>query len=282
MKNILVKFLIVLCVSFTSCKNNKEENTSHEEIRSNNQHKKSSNMDVKIVSTPLHINAGKPVLLTINIIKDDKAADLEIVHEKELHLIVVNENLTWFHHLHPQKQKTGKYTVTETFPEGGNYILYADFKAVGDVQKVSMHEIFVSGDSLSKPDIHNTKWVSETEGLTATLVNGDDFITKRNQKLEITVEKDGKQFSVPDFENYLGATAHIVVIANDDKEFLHIHPGSNVKFPILGEAHFTDPGLYRIWVQFQISGKMHTVDFTVQVEENMMESESTKEHEHSH
>lgn len=282
MKNILAKFLIVMCVIFTSCRSNNEENTSHEEIHTDYLQKNSNKMEVKIVTTPLHINAGDPVLLTINISKDDKAAELEIVHEKELHLIVVNDALTWFHHLHPQKQGTGKYTVTEIFPEGGKYLLYADFKAVDDLQKVSMQEIFVSGDSLLKPDMHNTKWISETYGLTATLVNGDDFRTNRNQKLEITVEKDGKHFSVQDFENYLGATAHIVVIANDDKEFLHIHPGSNEIIPILGEVHFTKSGLYRVWVQFQISEKIHTVDFTVQVGEGMKESETDNEHQHNH
>ena len=36
---------------------------------------------------------------------------------------------------------------------------------------------------------------------------------------------------------YLGATAHIVMINKADKDFLHIHPKSDYRFPIYAETY---------------------------------------------
>ena len=65
-----------------------------------------------------------------------------------------------------------------------------------------------------------------------------------------------------------------------DKDFLHIHPVSDKRFSLFAETHIDKPGIYRIWVQFQISGKVHTADFTVKVEKGEITTEDYSHHQH--
>lgn len=44
--------------------------------------------------------------------------DMEIVHEKYIHLILVRKDGGGFLHLHPEKDNTGKRVVKTTFPSG--------------------------------------------------------------------------------------------------------------------------------------------------------------------
>lgn len=100
--------------------------------------------------------------------------------------------------------------------------------------------------------------------------------------LEISVSKDGKNLSESDIEPYLAATAHIAMISKEDKDFLHIHPVSDKRFPIYAETHIKKPGIYRIWVEFQTNGNVHTADFTVNVTEGKPEESGEKSHMHHH
>jgi hypothetical protein len=124
--------------------------------------------------------------------------------------------------------------------------------------------------------------VSTVDGFTVTLLNGEDFKTNRNQGLQFSVEKDGKKLEEKDMQNYLGATAHIVMISKTDKDFLHIHPVSKENFPIYAETLIKKAGLYRMWVQFKINNVVHTADFTITVSEGEKSAEDHSHHAHKH
>jgi hypothetical protein len=78
--------------------------------------------------------------------------------------------------------------------------------------------------------------------------------------------------------------AHVVVIGKAEKDFLHIHPTSNEKFPIHGETRFENAGVYRMWVQFQLDGKVYTADFTINVTkgDKVIKSEPHDHNKHQH
>lgn len=245
---------------------------------------KTNNIEVKITSTPQKIEAGKPNELSFSITKDDKNVALDIVHEKKIHLLIVNEELTWFDHIHPEAQKNGNYTVTETFPYSGKYLLYTDFKASNSTTTVNKQEIDVAGNVAANPANTKNKWVSKVDDYKVTLVNGNDFKTNRAQHFDIFIEKDGKFITAKDLQPYLGAVAHVIVIGKTDKDFLHVHPTSNEKYPIHGETRFEKDGVYRMWVEFQINGIVHKADFTVDVADGneIIESENHNQSGHQH
>jgi hypothetical protein len=236
---------------------------------------------VTLSTSPQTIEAGTPATLAFAFKENGQNVPLSISHEMKLHLMVVNESLTWFRHIHPKEQADGSFVIAETFPNGGTYFLFSDYKPEGGAAALDKKEITVKGDPGSSTADFAPKFVSLADGYQVTLENGEDLKTSRTQALEISVQKDGKKLSENDIEPYLGATAHIAMISKEDKSFLHIHPVSDKRFPIYAQTHIKKEGVYRIWVEFQTNGKVHTADFTVKVAEGEP-SAVEGHHDHSH
>lgn len=244
--------------------------------------KEKSQYEVKVAADPQNVEAGKPTNLSIAISEHGKNVPLEVVHEMKMHLLVVNEELTWFDHIHPQEQADGSYNVSESFPAAGKYLLFIDYKPSSGQADVNMQKIDVKGTSVAQTTELKTNLVSTVDGYTLTLLNGEYFETNRSQGLQFSVEKDGKQLQEKDMQKYLGANAHIVMISKADKDFLHIHPISDNRFPIYAETLIKKAGLYRMWVQFKINDVLHTADLTITVSEgeNTGEKHSHGNHQH--
>ena len=83
----------------------------------------------------------------------------------------------------------------------------------------------------------------------------------------LTDEKTGGP--VKDLEPYLGAWAHMMILSEDMGDYVHGHAaleqaptgGSQLSL----ETLFPRASNYRIWIQFQRSGKVITTFFTVAV-----------------
>ncbi|MFP3834569.1 heavy metal-binding domain-containing protein [Chryseobacterium sp. SIMBA_028] len=246
-------------------------------------HQENSNeYQVQLSTFPKTIEAGVPIQLTYTIKEKGQTVLLEISHEMKIHLMAVSEDLTWFRHIHPEEQADGTYVITEIFPNGGKYLLFTDFKPSGATQVVNRQEIDVQGNYRVSNQKVSHPWISEVDGYTVTLENGNDFKTSRTQSLEISVEKDGEKLQENNLQPYLGASAHIVMISEKDKEFLHIHPVSDERFPIYSETYIENSGTYRMWVQFKIDGKVHTADFTVDVPEGKKTEKEEMHQGHQH
>lgn len=235
---------------------------------------------VQLTTSPQTVEVGKPVKLTLVIKENKQIVPLDISHEMKVHLMAVSEDLTWFRHIHPEEQIDGTYVITETFAKGGKYLLFTDFKPSGAAQALNKQEIEVQGSHITGNEEVLNKWISKVDGYTVTLKNGIDFRTNKTQHLEISIEKDGKKLIESDLQQYLGASAHIVMIGKTDKEFLHIHPVSDNRFPIFAQTHIEKAGVYRMWVQFKIDGQVHTADFTVDVTQGAKRDSEDKPNAH--
>ena len=238
------------------------------------------NFQMQFTSSSQTIEAGKATTLSfIPKNKDNNSATvpLDVEHEKKIHLIIVSEDLSWFNHIHPEYQADGSYTVTETFPNGGNYILFADYKPTGSTHQAEKIQVSVKGKAKQPVTYSEPKLTSKVDGYEVKFVNGNDVKANNEGHLIINIEKNGKLINPSELEKYLGANAHIVFIGQDDKEYLHVHPEAN-EFPIHAHTTVSKPGIYRMWMQFQTNGKVHTADFVVKVAEGVAEDG----HAHSH
>ncbi|MDQ3063084.1 MAG: hypothetical protein M3R14_09525, partial [Acidobacteriota bacterium] len=68
---------------------------------------------VDFKSEPGTIQAGQPAMLAFTV-KDKQGAtvkDLQVVHEKPMHLLVVSKDLAEFYHIHPEQSADGSYRV---------------------------------------------------------------------------------------------------------------------------------------------------------------------------
>lgn len=99
-----------------------------------------------------------------------------------------------------------------------------------------------------------------------TLKLSGSAVAGKRQTMTVAVTKNGEP--VTNLERYLKAFAHLTAFKADNLEFLHLHPmdtgtaangGPTLKF----SAEFPAKGSYRVFMQFQTGGQVHTVAFTV-------------------
>lgn len=271
-------------------------NTSIETDKTTTDAAKAFQMDFK--AEPSDIKAGEPVTLSFAV-KDKQGAvvkDLQIVHEKPIHLLIVSKDLSEFYHIHPEPQSDGTYKVSHTFPNGGDYRLYADFTPQATSQIVERIDVKVSGTERAAVALVPDQKLEKTVDDLRVVMKPEGEIKAGNEMMlnfQAFDAKSGKP--VTDLQNYLGALAHFVIISEDMKDFVHAHPMSKdekmdgMKMDeskphshdkIEGDAKkasesevsahtaFPRSGMYKLWAQFQRNGKVITVPFIVRVSEN--------------
>jgi len=228
-------------------------------------------------ATPAQLEAGKSGMLSFTPkIKGNEAGGvpLDVQHEKKIHLIAVSDDLSWFNHIHPEYQPDGSYVVKSSFPNGGKYTLFADYKPTGADHQLEKISLEVAGKP-TPPKIWSAAKTSMTTtgGYMVSLESKTGkFVEKGETHIMVKMKKGGKEIMASQLENYLGAKGHAVVISADgEKRYLHLHPGTeNDRLHL--SASFGKPGVYRGWLQFQHEGKIHTADFVLNVESGMGET----------
>jgi hypothetical protein len=171
----------------------------------------------------------------------------DVEHTKRMHLIVVRRDMTGFQHLHPRQDADGSWSVPLTLREPGAYRVFADFSVGGEPRTLAT-DLAVDGEVRTTP-LPAPATTARTDGLEVTV--SDD--------LRFTVTRDGRSVALQD---YLGAKGHLVALREGDLAFLHVHPDArSLRF----EATFPTAGRYRLFLQFQVDGRVHTAAFTQEV-----------------
>jgi len=223
---------------------------------------------VEITATPPRIRAHAPVTLEFKI--TDPAGfdvrDLEVVHEKLLHLMVVSRNLSRFDHVHPVPLGGGCFRLRYTFPAGGTFRLFHDFTPARAGLQVVPVELRVEGSAPdSLPLLIDADWPKRVDGYDVTMTH-TGLALGAECAITFTLTRNGKP--VTDLEPFLGASGHLVVIRDDGGDYVHSHPlpentttGPRVQFNL----YFSHTGLYKAWGQFQRRGRVITVPFVIEV-----------------
>ena len=255
---------------------------------------------LEFTSQPGEITAETPsdLIFTIKDKQGTRVKDLKIVHEKPMHLIIVSSDLAEFYHIHPEPQANGSLRVSNTFPNGGDFKLYADFTPTGSTQVVEQIDIKVAGAQRPKTAlVPDTKFEKTVDGLKVVMKPSADLKAGQELTLDFGAFDATSGKPATDLENYLGELAHFVLISEDLKDFVHAHPmskGQKMDSMKMGDdkkddhgtgdhhskmavakkqsvsevsAHTTFPraGLYKVWAQFQRGGKVIAVPFIVKV-----------------
>jgi hypothetical protein len=196
--------------------------------------------------------------LDFRILGEDGRAvrDFELEHTKRMHLIVVRRDLTGFQHLHPILRPDGTWTTPLTLPHAGTYRVFADFSVDGKPTTLA-DDLQVDG-ALRSHELPAPAKAAEVDGFRVQLTDGT-VRAEEESELTFDVTRNGKPVSLQD---YLGAKGHLVALREGDLAFLHVHPDANsLRF----EASFPNAGAYRLFLQFQVAGRVHTAAFTLEV-----------------
>lgn len=203
-------------------------------------------------------NPGITFRLAFRILDNEGRAvrDFDLEHTKRMHLIVVRRDLTGFQHLHPTLHADGTWTTPLTLPQAGTYRVFADFSTNGKPTTLA-DDLQVDGNVRSH-ELPPPAKSAQTDGFRVHLTDG---AVRAGQESALTfdVTRNGRPVSL---QNYLGAKGHLVALRDGDLAFLHVHPdASSLRFG----ATFLTAGSYRLFLQFKVSGLVHTAAFTLKV-----------------
>ncbi|MER7578407.1 hypothetical protein [Kitasatospora sp. NPDC097691] len=194
--------------------------------------------------------------------------DFAVHQTKKLHFYAIRADLTGFQHLHPDLADDGTWTADLAALTPGTWRLYADFvpnTGPHAPELVLSRTVTVRGESAAVL-LPAPVGTVDVDGYTVTLqvqpVAGA-------HQLVASIGKDGRP--VTDLQPYLDSYAHLSAFHEGDQALAHLHPADVVTGDHGGptltfQALLAEPGNWRVFLQFQTAGKLHTAELTLHVD----------------
>ena len=205
------------------------------------------------------LEPGRPGELRFRILDSAGAPvrDFDVEHEKRMHVIVVRRDGSGFQHLHPELAGDGTWSAPLTLAEAGAYRVFADFSHDGEARTLAS-ELTVDGDA-AYGEFPAPEATATTPDGYEVRIGAHAVAAGQTAELAFTVERDGERITP---EPYLGARGHLVALREGDLAFLHVHPDED---SLAFMAEFPTAGRYRLYLQFEHDGGVHTAAFTQEV-----------------
>lgn len=252
--------------------------------RSSLMQESTSNYFIKFNTDLSKIKAGEEVILSF-LPKEEGdeniVVELETVHEKKAHIIIVSDDLEYFSHIHPDYEGNGTYSVKTNLPFGGKYELFIEYKPKGGKKITDRFNLNVDGSEKPNAIFKSERYLFENQNLSVMLRPSEELFSGKEIHIPVTILKDGKELNAANFDNYLGEKAHAVLIRIANFDFLHVHP-MVMNNQLNLHMNIVKSGYYRLWLQFQIDGILYTTDFVLEVKSSEHLDETSNHNQHKH
>lgn len=222
---------------------------NHDEM---NHEVEKKDVDFKTEMSPNTAQSGKETEFTFAV-KDKNGSqvkDFKVVHEMKMHLIAVSEDLAEFEHLHPEPQADGSFKITHSFKHGGKFLFYTDATRENGSEVIQRFEINVDGAPKTPEKlVVDTNLQKIVDGISVTMKPDKEIKANAEAMLNFVVTDETTGKPVTDLQNYLGELAHVVIISQDTREYLHVHPTSNKtadETSVTAHTTFPKAGVYKI------------------------------------
>jgi hypothetical protein len=215
-----------------------------------------------VSATSTRFAAGRPTAWTFRITDAQGMAvtRFEVDQTKLLHLIVVRSDLTGYQHLHPTLGSGGLWSIPLNLANPGSYRAIADFTTAGKRYALGVN-LKVPGKASLAP-LPSPASTSSVDGYSVSLAHGPLHAGTEAQ-LTFAVTRGGKPVAA--LQRYLGAYGHLVALRKPNLAYAHVHPtGEDLKMgTIIFAAELPKAASYRLFLQFQAGGTVHTAPFTL-------------------
>ncbi|GEM_PF-1787750 len=201
------------------------------------------------------------------------AEELEVVHTKPMHLLIIDPALTDYHHLHPRAMNTaGEYVFTMTPRTSCGYRVWADVDTLSGGQEFARADIPGADNCKGKSIDRTAKMIHEGENYRFILEPETDLKAGQETTLKMTV-RDLKGRYIKELEPLMGAYAHMVGFYDDYVTVAHAHPmgeepesdedrgGPTLKFHFKPDRE----GFIKLFAQVKINGIVVAAPFGVEV-----------------
>ena len=181
----------------------------------------------------------------------------DVLHDRELHLIVASRDLQQYQHVHPERDEHGRWTVDLDEMPAGAYRAFADFQASGADQYTLGVDLSVAGPTPELVPLA-PRSNDSIDGFDITL---DHDLDGTSTEVSVTVRRDG---DVVTTEPYLGAAGHLVALRDGDLAYLHVHPlDAEPAGPVQFAVEVPSAGRYALFFDFKVDGVVRTARFVV-------------------
>ncbi|WP_330279001.1 FixH family protein [Streptomyces sp. NBC_00569] len=195
--------------------------------------------------------------------------DFAVDQTKRMHFYAIRSDLTGFQHVHPTMAADGTWSADLSTLTPGSWRMFASFTPNTGTGKgddfVLSRTVAVSGNAVKTP-LPAPATSTQADGYTVT-VRGEPMAGMAHP-LTVSIAKAGKP--VTDLEPYLDTYAHLTAFHEGDAMFAHLHPttkvsGDNGGPDLSFHAELPTSGNWRLFLQFQTGGKLHTAALTLRV-----------------
>ncbi len=216
--------------------------------------------------------------------------DYTVEMTKEIHLVVISDDWTYFRHLHPALDPDGRFTIALRFPHPGAYQVYSDTQPRGLAQQVFRFPLVVgTGGTPVRMGLPDATGTRVAVGPYVVALGTDRLAVGHETMIPVTITRDGKPAA--GLRPYLGGAAHAIVIDARTLDYLHAHPipagpgatpahdeqaamGDMAAMPALAPGatiaphlvlHVRAPsaGTYKLWLQFQAPAGLEVAPFVM-------------------
>jgi hypothetical protein len=224
----------------------------------------------RLTSRDATLPSGKPAAyrFSVNGPDDKPVTDFAVDQTKRMHFYAIRSDLTGFQHIHPVMAADGTWTADLTSLAPGSWRMFASFTpdtGTGGKNFVLSRTVTVPGTPTKTP-LPAGAGSAEVDGYTVT-VKGEPMAGMAHP-LTVTVSKDGEP--VTDLQPYLDTYAHLTAFHEGDAAFAHLHPtteanGEHGGPDLAFHAELPTSGNWRLFLQFQTGGRLHTAALTLPV-----------------
>jgi len=216
--------------------------------------------------------------------------DYAVEMTKEIHLVVISDDWTYFRHLHPALDPNGRFTIALSFPHPGAYQVYSDTQPRGLAQQVFRFPLVVgTGGTPVRIGLPAATGPRVAVGPYVVALGSDRLAVGRETGIPVTITRDGKPAA--GLRPYLGGAAHAILIDSRTLDYLHVHPvaaggegtpardeqatmGDMTAMPALAPGATVPPhlalhvrapsaGTYKLWLQFQAPAGVEVAPFVM-------------------
>lgn len=228
--------------------------------------------DVEVTLTPEPAVAGEPADVRYTILRDgEPVQDLQIAHERLVHVFVIRGDLETFEHKHHEDYatvtaddlRTATFHFPETFSASGPFVLAFEW-ASENRYHTDRVDVSVAGDvpQLAAP-VGEPADVATSGDVTASLRWDTEPAAGQESAFSLVIEDPAGP--VADLVPWLGADAHLAIASLDLAQVSHTHawvPGMENAPPSHAMPHlyngpeipfrfaFPTSGTYKLWAQF--------------------------------
>lgn len=228
------------------------------------------------ISQPL--KPGQPSTLILKLTKANGTpvtmAQLQEMHTKKIHLLIADETLTDYRHVHPMADSIpGSYIASFIPKKADNYKIWVDVAPVGGSEQYI--PILLQGEKpCAQVCIDKTLSNEGVAGNLRAKLSFEDPLKTGAADMGIVKITDAAGKPVTDLEPVMGAFAHIVAFYEDFATIAHVHPmgkepiaetdrgGPDLSFHI----EPVKAGFIRLYVQVRRAGKDVFIPLGVNVE----------------